>query len=218
MLFLQKKGQEVLVKNFTKEMISLPDFSVVVGLPQSSFEIISGTENLLRISYKGKKNKIQLPYFIKKDTLFITERIDNKNQNRFFIIECKAIQTLIANKTNNIFVHNFKNRNFKIINDNSDVYLGLTKYNNKKIITVDIDSLNYKGTKSTFIVENIQIKDLNIQLNYSEMKIMSGVNVGDFTINLADSSSLIKYSSKSGNIKNTNLIADKSSYCDIVKY
>ena len=212
-LFIATKAHEKNIdKDNIKEVIALPPFSVIVGENGSRFRIESGKINKLTISYPGKKTNVPSPFVIKKDTLYIVEKLNTKEPGRVLQIQCSNVHTIIARHTNDININHFNTNTLKIIADKGILFLGLEKDGTASNKANKISNLTYLAKNRSFLtMQATQIDKMKVSLDQSTILLQYKNNIKSVSAEIKDSSNINVYSGSYNSIQKMDFIADLTS-------
>lgn len=215
---VSKKMTDSKKKDFLEKEIELPDFSVIVGEPNSWFELRSGDSNCIIVKHDGKV-EISTDFFkVNSDTLYFSKRDKPYNKMKY-IVQCKSLKKINIMKKSICFVAGFKAKCLNVnINDGQLIFGEDPVHKTGKDYWLEVEQLNVSANKGVLLFKNTIITYANIRLNNARGILNIKNNIVNLDLQLTDSSNIHSTNaSNSGNIRNTNIKADATSKIDIVK-
>ncbi len=210
-VFKHNRG-ELNNKSYLQTEFPLSDFSVIVGEPQSWFEVRSGDSNKIIMKHDGKTDIQTEFHIVKNDTLYISKR-EKPYIKMKYILQCKSLKEINIMKHSNCYLYGFKAKDLNININGGRLHIGEDQvFKLGKDYWLEIEQLNVNANKGRLYLYKTKIKSANIKLNNATALFSLKTNIKYLNLQLNDSSKVsCSHAASSGNICNTSIVADATS-------
>jgi hypothetical protein len=204
-------------KDLKKEEVKLESFKVIVVNENcNKLDIQSGKENKLIAFTKSEKMNFSNFYHISNDTLYFHKKYDLSNSIHSFVIQCNQVNTILAEKNNDIYISDFTSDYLKIKGDNSNIKIGLAAIDESTGRGCELKDLKISlSNRSVFYINNAKIDSFEYNSIRSAVSFWGRNMIRSAKINLNDNSSFKTVGNDIG-IKNLVFSCDHSSNYKII--
>ena len=137
-----------------EEVITLPDFKVIVVEDTTEFNIHSGEENRLSIRYSENRLRSGEIFRVINDTLYVN--IKNTYSANIF---CKQVVSVIVLKNSMVHINNSKFSQMTVENRGGHVDLYGNTFDTLRIHAIDSAGIDLYGNHAKFV--SAELKDLS---------------------------------------------------------